>query len=134
MVRHEQPPAEVAPDQPPNGNQAKPSHSESEIRPLNPVDALQYKFALLQEKLVVEKKKNIELKKEMIRKDEEILALRSEVVVLKETVVTREEDDLCNTSAALLKRLGVGENEEVMLNDGRLFVAPKGTAQKMQNG
>ena len=70
----------------------------------------------------------------MIGKDEEIVSLRRENTTMKETLVNREEQDLFRTSAALLQQLGVGEEEEVLIESGRLFVAPKGTAQKRRNG
>lgn len=104
------------------------------MRPLNPVQALQYKFAMLQEELVGEKKQIIGLKRVLLGKDEEILVLRKETADLKEIVVNREEQDLFKTNANLLQQLGVGEDEEVLFDGGRLFVAPKGTARKRING
>lgn len=104
------------------------------VRPLNPVHALQYRFAMLQEELVGEKKNNIGLKRALLGKDEEILTLRRETAELKEIVVNREEQDLFKTNNTLLQQLGVGADEEVLIQDGRLFVAPKGTAQKRING
>ena len=100
------------------------------VRPLNPTQALQYKFALLQEEIIGEKKKIVALKRVVIRKDEEILALRRETADLKETLVAREERDLHRDNQVLLQRLGVGESEEVLIDGGRLFIAPVGTAGK----
>jgi hypothetical protein len=131
----DKPPLEVVKDDPPPADvDVKVPPSESEVRPLNPVQALQYKFAMLQEELVGEKKKNITLKRAMIAKEEEIVALRRENAAMRETVVSREEQDMFKASGALLQQLGVGKNDEVMIEGGRLFVAPKGTAKKRQNG
>jgi len=100
------------------------------VRPLDSIQALQYKFALLQEELIGEKKNIVMLKRVVARKDEEILVLRRETADLKEIVVTREEQDLFRENRILLQRLGVGEDEEVLIEGGRMFVAPKGTARK----
>lgn len=133
------PDLKVVKDPPPEAPPAEvdvkvPSPAEPEMRPLNPVEALQYKFALLQEELVGEKKKLIALKRAMITKEEEIVALRRENADMRETLVSREEQDMFKASGAILQRLGVGENEEVLIEGGRLFVAPKGTAKKRRNG
>ena len=66
----------------------------------------------------------------LLSKDQEILNLRKETADLKEATVNREEQDMFKSSATLLQQLGVSEDEEVMIDGGRLFVAPKGTARK----
>lgn len=134
------PPLEVVKDEDPPPKPEGPPKNDVEVepkpemRPLNPVDALRYKFAMLQEELIGEKKKSIALKRTLLSKDEEILTLRKETADLRETVVTREEQDLFNNNISLLEKLGVGENEEVLIESGRLFVAPKGTAKQRRNG
>lgn len=133
LVKDEGSSTDAPSDPTPGGDKPEPT-PESELRPLNPVDALQYKFALLQEELVEEKRKLIALKRKLIDKDQEILALSRENVALREIIVNREEQDLFRVNDSLLKRLGVGEAEEVLVENGRLFVAPKGTASKRNNG
>lgn len=131
VVRDEEPPPGPPPEVPSDVDGAV---EPPAVRPLNPVHSLQYRFAMLQEELVGEKKENIALKRVLLGKDAEILDLRKETADLKEIVVNREERDLFNTNATLLRELGVGEDEEVLIESGCLFVAPKGTAQKRSNG
>lgn len=131
----DKPPLEVVKDEdPPPPDVDVAVEPPPAVRPLNPVHALQYRFAMLQEELVGEKKKNIALKRVLLGKDAEILDLRRETADLKEIVVNREEQDLFKTNISLLQQLGVGEDEEVLIEEGRLFVAPKGTARKRING
>jgi len=132
----DKPPLEVVRDEEPSPPPADADVAVEppSVRPLNPVHSLQYRFAMLQEELVGEKKKIIALKRVLLGKDEEILTLRKETADLKEIVVNREEQDLFKTNITLLRELGVGEEEEVLIEGGRLFVAPKGTAQKRIDG
>ena len=92
-------------------------------RPLNSIQALQYTLGLTRDNLLAEKKRNIE-------QEEDIAKLKRELADLKRKLLTKEESESQRLNRELLQQLGIGANEEVVVENGRLFVAPSGTAKR----
>lgn len=111
------PPLEVVKDEP------REEETERVPRPLNSIQALQYTLGLTRDNLLAEKRRNI-------GQEEEISTLKREIADLKRKLLVKEESETQRLNRELLQQLGVGEDEEVVIENGRLFVAPSGTAKR----
>lgn len=92
-------------------------------RPLNSVQALQYTLGLTRDNLLAEKRRSI-------GQEEAISSLKHEVADLKRKLLVKEESETQRLNRELLQQLGVGADEEVVVENGRLFIAPLGTAKR----